>query len=276
MTEIATWSRSAQATFDRLSRPLRYGCYLAGALFAAYLFITVMPMVGGFGTDSVAYWSAEPPLYDAPAGVQGSYLYSPAFWQVTTPLRALDWPVFAVVWAGINLAAAIWMGPMALAFPFTSLELYHGNIHLLLAAAIVAGFRYPAAWAFVLHTKASCGIGLLWFLVRREWRQFVIAVAVSGGIAFVSFLLLPDAWRDYIGFLTGAASAGSIGYGPPLPVRLVLAAVLVVWGALTNRRWVVPAAAFLALPNIWWHGFAVLAGSIALVTTHRSRPVQDA
>jgi len=39
----------------------------------------------------------------------------------------------------------------------------------LLAVAIAVGFRYPAAWALVLITKVTPGIGLVWFAVRREW-----------------------------------------------------------------------------------------------------------
>ncbi len=45
-----------------------------------------------------------------------------------------------------------------------------------MAAAIALGFRYPATWAFVLLAKVTPGIGLLWFLVRREWRNLAIAL----------------------------------------------------------------------------------------------------
>jgi hypothetical protein len=43
-----------------------------------------------------------------------------------------------------------------------------------------------------------------------------------------------------------------------------LEGVLVVWGARTDRRWTVVVAATLALPTLWFHGFAMLAGVIAL------------
>ena len=45
-----------------------------------------------------------------------------------------------------------------------------------IAAAIVIGFRWPAAWSLVLLTKITPGIGLLWFAVRREWRSLAIAL----------------------------------------------------------------------------------------------------
>ena len=44
-----------------------------------------------------------------------------------------------------------------LAIPFVAVDLYHGNLHLLIAAAIVLGFRYPAAWGFVVLTVVGCG-----------------------------------------------------------------------------------------------------------------------
>jgi hypothetical protein len=68
---------------------------------------------------------------------------------------------------------------LVLAFPPVALELYHGNIHLLLAAAIGLGLRYPWTWAFVLLTKVTPGVGLIWFAVRREWRQLGIALGVT-------------------------------------------------------------------------------------------------
>jgi len=50
----------------------------------------------------------------------------------------------------------------------------------------------------------------------------------------------------------------------PLWLRLLAAAALVAWGALTDRRWTVPAAAVLALPVMWFSGLAILAAIPAL------------
>ena len=44
----------------------------------------------------------------------------------------------------------------------------------------------------------------------------------------------------------------------PLLLRLPLAVVLVAWGARTNHRWVVPAAALLALPRLYFQSPALL------------------
>ena len=51
----------------------------------------------------------------------------------------------------------------------------------------------------------------------------------------------------------------------PLAVRLLLAVPLVVWGALTDRRWTVPVAAMLALPILWVNGLSMLVGVLPLV-----------
>lgn len=247
------------------SRALRHAYLVVGAMFAVYLFAVVAPIRGTFGFDAYAYWSAAPPLYDKPVGALGAYLYSPAFYQLTEPLRLLGWPAFVTIWAAITVATAVWMGPMALAFPFVAVEVYHGNIHLLIAAAIIIGFRYPVAWAFVLHTKATCGVGLLWFAARGEWRKFATALAAAAAIAAVSLVFMPGAWVEYVTFLVGAAGKPDpLGFSLPLLVRLPIAVAVVLWGARTDRRWTVPVAAMLALPNLWWQGVAVAAGAVAL------------
>jgi hypothetical protein len=139
--------------------------------------------------------------------------------------------------------------------------LYHGNIHLLLAAAIVLGMRYPAAWSFVLLTKVTPGIGLLWFAARREWRSLLIAFGATGLIVVATFALLPSQWLGWLEMLRD--SAGTPPPWPALPIplwlRLPLAALLVLWGARRDARWIVPVAAAISLPALWPGGFAILA-----------------
>ena len=94
------------------------------------------------------------------------------FLQVLQPIRLLPWPAFMAVWAAILMAALVYLtGPrlilLGLAF-FGLMEIWGGNIEMLVALAIVLGFRWPATWSFVLLTKVTPGLGLLWFLVRRE------------------------------------------------------------------------------------------------------------
>jgi len=146
------------------------------------------------------------------------------------------------------------------------MELAGGNIHLLLAAAMVLGFRWPATWALVLLTKITPGIGLLWFAVRGEWRQLAIALGATAAIVAVSFATMPDAWFQWVGVLTRIAGRDGTWAAVPVPflVRLPFAVALVVWGARTNRRWTVPVAGMLALPALWYGGLTMLLAVIAL------------
>jgi hypothetical protein len=165
----------------------------------------------------------------------------------------------------------VWLGGRrwlwVLAFPPVALELYHGNVHLLIAAAIALGFRYPAAWAFVLLAKVTPGVGLVWFLARREWRSLGIALGATAALVAVSLvfdLRLWQAWFDQqlAGSLREAPNQPNIAI--PLLLRLPAAAVLVAWGARTDRKWTVPLAAAIAMPVLWIAAFAVLAAIPAL------------
>jgi hypothetical protein len=90
---------------ERLSDPARRavvdGLIVAGLLFAAYLFLVVAPAAGTFDFDAYASWAA--------------ILVATAIWLGGRPVR----PILAVF-----------------ASPQVALEVYHGNVHLLMAAAI--------------------------------------------------------------------------------------------------------------------------------------------
>ena len=60
----------------------------------------------------------------------------------------------------------------------------------------------------------------------------------------------------------------------PLVPRLVVAAILTVAAALTDRRWLVPIAVVIALPVIWLNGLAVLAAVVPLWLA-RTRAVDE-
>lgn len=195
-----------------------------------------------------------------------AYLYSPAFSQAIEPLRWLGWDGFRLVWQGLNLAAlAVLAGPLTGLLLFVrpvAFEINLGNIHLLLAAAIVAGFRFPALWSFVLLTKVTPGVGLLWFAVRREWRSLGIALGATAAIAALSFIIDPQAWLGWAGVLAhpGEADGQYLLISAPLEWRLAAAALIVAWGARTDRRWTVLVGAFIALPAVWLAASAMLLG----------------
>jgi hypothetical protein len=250
-------------------RALIHGLTAAGLLFFAYLFLVVAPTSQTFGFDAFAYWSVQlPHPYGVPVGGLGSFLYSPAIAQVFSVFAALPLWVFLWLWVAAMVGTIIWLGGrwalLVLAFPPVALELYHGNIHLFMAAAIALGFAHPSSWAFILLTKATSGIGLLWFVVRREWHQLFIAVAVAASIAAVSFVFAPALWSEWLHFVLQESGGTPNGTLLPVPLwlRLPVAAAVVIWGARTDRRWTVAVAATIALPVLWITGFAVLAGAV--------------
>ena len=237
---------------------------------------------GPWPNDAYAFWNAwaDGRLYPDHWEPISEFVYSPAFAQAFWPLTFLPWPVAYGVWTIGQLAALVWMlTPLgavgALLFPLPHIEgfrtpvaatIYNGNPVILVAAAMVAGMRWPAAWSLVLLTKVSAGIGILYFVVRGEWRKAGIALGVTGVIVLVSFVARPALWFDWFNLLFDAAfRAGGEGalqkeqFLPlPLAVRGVLGILVV---AIAGRRewpWLVPLGCFLALPDIHLGGWALL------------------
>ena len=250
-------------------RPARDGAILfcVGIAAASLLSLTQT------GVDAHTYWRADPlhPYGATAPAAQDAYFYSPAFTQVLWPIHAISWPWFIAIWtllltAALVWQAGLWTAPVLLFWP-VFVDLTVGNIHLLLGAAILLGFRWPWTWSLVLLTKVTPGVGLLWFAVRREWRSLGIALGATALVATVSFAVAPSLWWQWVDVLRAAAAAPSPGFivAIPLPVRLVAAVVVVVWGARTNRRWAVPVASTIALPVLWINGLAMLVAVIPLL-----------
>ncbi len=248
---------------------------LLAAAFAVALVLALSDPLGGQGTtgrEAYCYWlpalSNMYALSDWTSPV--AYVYSPAFLQVLAPLKALPWQAFLGLWTALLLLAIRFLsGPRlwAAAIAFATFELVGGNTHLLLAGAIVVGFRWPAAWALVLLTKVTPGVGLLWFAFRGEWRHLAIALGATAAIAALSFAIVPSAWADWIGVLVASAGktpATWAAIGVPLVLRLLVAVAIVAWGARTNRRWTVPVAAMVALPAVWFGSLSMLLAVIPL------------
>jgi hypothetical protein len=223
------------------------------------------------GQEAFCYWVAnlQSPYALSDWTEPVAYVYSPAFLQVVTPLTQLPWLEFFGVWTALLLLAVRYLaGPrlFAVGILIATIELVGGNISLFLAVAMVVGFRWPAAWAFVVLTKVTPGIGLLWFAVRREWRSLGIALGTTTLVVAVSALLMPGAWLEWLALLARLAGREGTWAAVPIPflVRLPFAVALVVWGARTDRRWTVPVAGMLALPALWYGSFSMLLAVIAL------------
>lgn len=261
-------------------------CLLARARIAAVVGLVVLGLIwltavaraepfawGALGTghDARPYWEASlrAPYAHGVVGAWDAYLYSPVFLQLIAPLRALPWISFLGAWEAILLVAtAALAGPVLLA-PVALLvmpELWGGNVTLLIALAVVAGFRWPATWAFVLLTKVTPGVGLLWFAVRREWWALATALGATLAVVAISTAVAPGLWRDWVDLLAWNAGHEVVSGSIPIPfvARFPIAVVLLVWGARTDRRWIVPVACLLALPVIWYGSLSLLAGVLPL------------
>jgi hypothetical protein len=268
-------------------RLLRDGFVILAIVFVGLRLFAVQPWADS--VDAYAYWTTrDGSFYDASTtGRIGAYLYSPAFAQVLAPLVLLPLAVFTAAWTAINFASVWYLlrraSLPALLFLPIPFEIISGNVHLLYGVAIVVGFRWPAAWALMFLTKVTPGVGVIWFLVRREWRSLAIAVGATLAIAAVSYVLDPSAWARWVDVLradasgAGTATFTTVGWYLPVPLlpRLV-AAVLVAGGAgLTGRRWLLPIAVVLAMPVVWGNSLAVLAACVPLWRgdrTERDRP----
>lgn len=227
--------------------------------------------------DSDGYWGfALADLYTGVhLGAEGAFLYSPWVAWLLAPLSAIPYPVFYALLSAVNLAALAWMlGPELAALSLFALpvsnEIARGNIHLLLAAAIVVGFRWPAAWAWVLLTKVTPGIGLAWFAFRREWRALIIALGTTAGMVAVGIAIDPDLWARWFAMLTSNVDATRPNALFDLPVlpRLAVAGVLIGLASWRGRPAAIPLAAMLALPAVWVNSLSMLVACWPLWRMH--------
>lgn len=285
MTDLSTpiAIRGERSIASVFGQPLFSAAQVGGWMVAGIAWLLVIifarPLGGQIrtGQEAFCYWVAS---LHAPYALSDwtqpvAYVYSPAFLQAVSPLTKLPWLGFIGVWTALLLLAVRFLtGPrlFAVGVLLAALELAGGNISLLLAAAMVIGFRWPAAWAFVLLTKVTPGIGLLWFAVRREWRSLGIAIGATGLVVALSAVLMPGAWVEWLALLVRLAGRDGTWAAVPIPflVRLPFAVALVVWGARTDRRWTVPVAGMLALPALWYGGLTMLLAVIALRDPSRS------
>jgi hypothetical protein len=244
---------------DRLGRALSHpavmpGIAIAGAVFVATVVSYALAGDKLIGYDAHAYYNAaalDDPYratinggFDAVGGLY-EYKYPPPLAQVLSPVRMLGipWPAFLGAWTALLLVSLAWLGRrwtlLLLLFPPVLGELWLGNLNILLGVAVVLGMRWPAAWAFVLLTKITPGIGLLWFAVRREWRNLALAVVATAAIVDPSYVLAPTLWSDFVEAsrtqLSATVDVPRQAAPIPLPLRLAVAALLVVWGARTDR-----------------------------------------
>jgi hypothetical protein len=219
--------------------------------------------------DSYAYWGVHPKApytFDFTPDQYGAFRYSPAVAQLFAVFHLVPWPVFAIGWMAFLAFVLAWMGRRwtlaVLVFAPLGQDLYLGNIEVLLAAAILFSFRWPGAWAFVLLTKVTPGVGLIWYVVRREWRNLAVALGVTGGVVAISFALSPQPWFEWPHAILAVG-------GRPAPwwiiARIGLAMLLIAWGARTGRAWTLIVGGTLAMAWLDFKTFSMLVGLVAFL-----------
>lgn len=249
------------------------GFILVVAIFAVVRLLDIYPWNDRL-FDLWAYWSTRFDIdyTHARPGASGDYLYSPAFAHLIAPITALPLPVFTAVWTVLVAAVFYWLTGWRAFFigvlaPVT-MSLAIGQLDVVMAAAIVLGFRWPAAWALPVITKLTPGIGLLWFAARGEWRSLGIALGATTGIVAISMLIDPAAWLGWIDMLLRfqlPTSEAGIFLPVPIWMRLPLVAVLIVWAARTDRRWALPIGLCLSLPTVWLNTPTILVAMLPLL-----------
>jgi hypothetical protein len=269
VSTLARWQRLASLVFVGLGIVLAVGYW--------YL----LTRDGGSPVDVLAYWSANPQdLYPHPELLQqNGYNYSPAWEVVIGWGRNLPFETFVAIWRALLLVTLVWLaGPLTvfvLFIPPVATEVNAGNIQFLLAAAIVLGFRKPewwaGTWAFVLLTKVSPAVGLLWFALRREWRHLAWAIGVTAVIVAVTFLIWPDRWFGWVRLLTAGSPPPVSPYYWSIWLRLPFALAFVVLGAWRGWRWPVVVAGTLALPVFFFLSPSMLVGVLPYLRTATGR-----
>jgi hypothetical protein len=227
--------------------------------------------------DFVLYWKATnfADLYPANwLSNDYAYVYPPPMAQLLIPFHVLPFDVAAVGWSVVCFAS-MWYVARAWSLPLIGLGLVGaavgfsgattvfleyvllGNVQWPMAAGIVLAMRAPAAWAIPILTKIGPGVGALWLVFKRDWTGLRTAVLATLLVTVVSFILAPAAWVEFITFSVENYGGPSIVpiIGPPFPVRLAIAAVLVWLAARTDQRWVVYFAAGIAIPALYEWSF---------------------
>ena len=245
--------------------------FTAVGLGLAVTVLVLYAQTGGKPVDAWCYYG-----FDAtdPYDIDHCFLYSPPILQVMLVIRELmPFEVFAGLLRTVEMIAlAIMAGPAlgpALFIPSVAIEINAANVNLLLILAVIVGFRYPAAWAFPILTKFTPGIGLLWFAVRKEWRNLAIAVGVTAAIAALSFAIAPWMWPAYLAGLRAEPDESIF----LLWWRLPIAAALIVWGARTDRKWAMVVATLFAMPRWYYLTPVILVGLFVVVRFPRPLPI---
>lgn len=253
---------------------------IGGALLA--VIVATFWMVPG---DAFAYWIAGARLMDGvtiyatgdAAFAPYAYHYTPPLAQVLAPLTpAVPTLAYLIVFRVLlilvtwDLAGRRFLATLALiAFLPVALELRFENVNLLMAAAVVYGLgRFPWLFSVGAIVKISPGLGIVYLIMRRRWRDAVIASIVGALIVAVSFVLDPPLWREFLAAIQDrTAITGNSLIPVPYFLRAVVGLAIAIAGGLIGRRHgeiLLVVAITVANPNLAANGLAVLAAIVPI------------
>jgi hypothetical protein len=233
--------------------------------------------------DNYAYWLAAQRLVAGePVYVTGeaafapyAYHYTPPLAQVLAPLTLFLPSIAYIIGYRVLEILTVWylagraMLPMLalIAFLPVAIELRFENVHLFMAVAIVlALWRWPLLFAVAAIVKVSPGLGIVYLVLRRRFRDAAIAVVVGAAICAVSYVLSPNLWQEFLAAIGDRAGMTGNSLIPvPYVVRAIAGLVLAVAGGIVGRRrgeLLLVLAITAANPNLALNGFAVLAAAV--------------
>ncbi len=285
----------ARAAWKLLSGPStiggrRYpaiGLIVLAVIGLTFIFVVAQRSWAG-SQDEHAYWLGAQRLlngqllYDpnATSVTPYAYWYPPPLAQILAPIAAiLPSRAFDISWIVLQLICLLWIARwrplVALALVVylpVAVELSYSNVHLVLAALVVLGLRrWPWAFAVGAAIKIAPGLGVLYLLLRRRWRDAGIAIAVGLVILVVSVAIGPSSWSSFIATVQQRGPGDVSGILPiPYFVRLIAAVAVTVIAGLVRPRMGEPllvVAITMALPTLWLDAFALLIAIIPLVAT---------
>lgn len=244
-----------------MHRMLWVTAFAVGVGLAITVWVT-LTRYGGSPVDAACYYAIDPArpydslcfAYSPPVAlVMGLVREIMAFETFAALLRAIETALLTVI-------SGPFVGPL-LFVPPVAIELNAANINIIVTAAALLSLRHAWVWPFVLLTKVTPVVLLLWYVVRREWAKAALALGLTAAIAGASYLVAPHLWAEYLDRLLVVEQ----DVAPwPVGLRLPVAAILVVVAARSDRRWLMIVALYLSMPRLYWLTPVVLVGLLPL------------
>lgn len=256
-------TQSVRIRYGRLWPFLNWALFALGSVFVVAALTGTVAYGDGvnFG-DGTHYWRGL--AYESE-----HYRYSPTFYWLTAPFRALPLEAFAAIWTALHIAAVAWLAPWMMAVPFVADDAISGNINTFLAVGVVLAVRGHAwTWCLPLLTKVTPGVGILYHVGRRDWEAVAEAAGVTAVIVLIGVVFAPAFWLEWGESLrSGSENYPNIWSGSLIP-RIALGAVL----CLLSARWIwlLPVGMVVAFPGIWPSSLALLAAIPRLLSSARA------